>query len=36
VVREVGRDRFPDDESLERGEYGFFGHDVLPRADGVS
>ena len=36
VVREVGGDRLPDDVSLERGKQCFFGHGVLPTADGVS
>ena len=36
VVSEVGRDRPADDEAFDLRKKTFFGHNTLPRADGVS
>ena len=36
VVGEVRGDRLADDEPFELGEETFFGHGILPTADGVS
>ena len=36
VVSEVRRDRFPDQDLLDRREQPFLGHRILPQAGGVS